>query len=117
MVNRRAHERSILRGASGYVPVLTAVGARRAFVGRLMTVEELSRWRPPTVRLRDPAIGIELERLCDAYFNMPLRALERLIEAESLVTTAELHVLAAEVDGQMGRGRRACPPLDRLSAR
>ncbi len=44
MVNKRARERSTVRRAVGYLPVLSALGARKAIVGRPIRRSEVQVW-------------------------------------------------------------------------
>jgi hypothetical protein len=117
MVNRRAHERSIRRGAVGYLPVLTALGGHRALVGSLVTVEQLNQWATPSVRLRDPAIGVGMAHMCQEHFDIALSEAEALTGREALASEAQLRVVAAQAGSRVELWRRACPPLGRLRAR
>lgn len=117
MVNARAHKRSQLRGAIGYLPVLTAMGARRALVGSLLTMEQLDAWEAPDRQLRDPAIGARLGDLCRDQLGRTLQEAQRLIEAGAVVTEEDLSRAAAGAGGQLASWRERLPPLGMLGAR
>jgi hypothetical protein len=117
MVNARAHQRSLRRGAVGYIPVLTALGARRALVGPLLTVGELDAWRSPAPTLRDPAIGVPVSELCRRHFGCDLRDVEQLVEPEAVIQETELRDAAAQAGQHVARWKRDCPPLGQLRAR
>lgn len=116
MVNRRARERSVERGAVGYVPVLSALGAGSARVGRLITVDEMDAWQAPTVGLRDPAVGIRLDAMTSTYLDQPLAALKRATIAGSAIAEPELRALAQQAGTDLERWQRRLPALDRLTA-
>ena len=116
MVNARAHERSRRRGAVGYLPVLTAMGARRALVGALLTMEQLDAWGAPDKRLRDPAIGISLKELCEGQLGRELREAEQLIQAGALVAEEQLNQVAAGAGAQLRVWRERLPALGMLGS-
>lgn len=113
----RAHERSKRRGAFGYVPTLTAIGARRALVGALLTVAQLDGWGAPDRRLRDPAIGVPLADVCQQQLERSLDDAKQLIEPEGLITARELGVLAARAGRELVQWRERLPVLETLGAR
>ena len=80
MVNQRARDRSARRGAVGYLPVISALGAGRAIVGRLITIDELHAWPAPNKALKDPAVGIELKQLCAEYLDGDLAQIAEAIQ-------------------------------------
>src|ERR1044071_756400 len=94
MVNQRARERSARRGAVGYVPVLSGLGARSAKVGRLITIEEMEAWRAPQVVLRDPAVAIRLEEMTRTYLDEPYEELKRTMAVGVTMTASEFRALA-----------------------
>ena len=117
MVNARAHERSLRRGAVGYIPVLTALGGRRALVGSLLRTSQLNDWGVPDKRLRDPAIGVPLTELCRDQLGRSLESAGRLIESGTLAGDDELSESAALAGRQMEHWRAKLPPLGSLPAR
>ena len=117
MVNARAHARSRRRGAVGYVPILTAMGARRALVGGLLTTEQLDAWGVPDKRLKDPAIGVPLADLCCDQLHRTLREAEQLIEPGHHLTEQQIAEHAARAGAQLGQWRTRLPDLSALSAR
>jgi hypothetical protein len=117
MVNRRAHTRSVRRGAVGYVPVLTALGGRRALVGPMLTIQQVDAWDAPAVRLDDPAIGASLGQMCREHFALAQSEAEALVDRAALADEAELRSMAADAGGRVDQWREACPPLERLGAR
>jgi hypothetical protein len=116
MINERAHARSLRRGTLGYVPVLSALGARRALVGSLLDSSTVGRWRAPPMRLNDPAVAIPIGQACEM---LGLRSSEArdVIEPSALTDPAELAVIAAEAGRDLHLWQDALPPLDHQSAR
>ena len=117
MVNARAHERSLRRGAAGYIPVLTAIGARRALVGSMLTTAELDRWGPPNRRLRDPAIGVPLASFSSDQFGRTLHEAEQLIDARALAAEDQLSETASRAGLRLPSWRTRLPALDGLRAK
>lgn len=117
MVNARAHERSLRRGAVGYIPVLTAIGARRALVGSMLTTAELDRWGPPKRRLRDPAIGVPLASFSRDRFGWLLHEAEQLIDARALAAEDELCEAASQAGRRLPLWRIRLPALGSLRAK
>jgi hypothetical protein len=116
MVNQRAGERSARRGAAGYVPVLSALGAKSARVGRLITIDQLGAWRAPEVALRDPAVGIRLDQLTRIYLDESIGGLKRSMIAGTSIAEPELRAIARQAGTDLERWRRRLPALDRLTA-
>lgn len=71
LVNKKAHERSVARGAVGFIPVLTAEGAPQALVGRVVPVHELERWAVVDFGYGDPAYSLPLREACRSLFGHP----------------------------------------------
>ena len=117
MVNARAHERSLRRGAVGYIPVLTAMGARRALVGSMLTTAGLERWGPPNRRLRDPAIGVPLASFSRAQFGRTLHEAEQLIDARTLAAEDQLSGAASQAGLRLPTWRTRLPALGSLRAK
>ena len=61
LVNQVAHERSLARHATGYLPVITSTAAPVAFIGRLIPAEELDSWQTFDIKYGDTAIGMPLQ--------------------------------------------------------
>lgn len=70
LVNKIAHERSIARGADGYMSVLTVVGAGHAHVGAFMACQQTGEWKTYDFRYGDPALGLELNDFCPEHLGM-----------------------------------------------
>jgi hypothetical protein len=117
MVNRRARDRSARRGAVGYLPVLSALGAGRAIVGRLITINELDGWGAPDRALRDPAVDIELEQLCAEYLGEDIAQIGEALQPGAQMSAARLRELAAGAANDLAGWQGRLPPLDDLSAR
>jgi hypothetical protein len=117
LINERAHHRSVSRGAIGYVPVLTALGAQRAIVGPLITVSEVSRWGPPDMPLDDPAIGVPLEGLLPSHFGVDLKHTVDIPRAGEIVSPHELKQWAAGASRTLSLWRPELPSLEGLHAR
>jgi hypothetical protein len=90
LINEEAHYRSTARGAVGYVPVLTALGAERAMVGRPLSVQEVDGWSRPPLALRDPARGVALGAIAERCCDVSLEQLEQKIGPGRLVAEAAL---------------------------
>ena len=76
-VNVRAHDRSRRRGAEGYVPVVSALGARGAVTGRVIPVGALDSWDVRRLGQHpDPARVLPIDAAVETYFDMRLVALE-----------------------------------------
>ncbi len=116
MVNQRARQRSGRRGAVGYVPVLSALGASSARVGRLITIDQLGAWQAPEVALRDPAVGIKLDQLTRTYLDQPLRDLKRSMAVGTAIAEPALRAAAQQAGADLERWRRCLPAVDRLTA-
>lgn len=80
LINQRAHERSMQRGAHGYLPVVSALGQGGAMIGSVIGVAAARGWGQP-LTLPDPAIGTHLRDFCLAHLGMRLNEVESLIEA------------------------------------
>jgi hypothetical protein len=117
MVNERARDRSARRGACGYVPVLTALGASRAVIGRMITIDEMGAWQRPGVALRDPAVGVRLEELATRSLGAELAAIAATMKPEAVVPAHRLRALAEHAGADVQGWRRRLPPLGGLPAR
>jgi hypothetical protein len=117
LINSRAHQRSRRRGAVGYIPVLSALGAQRAIVGPLLAIEEVDRWGAPDKRLADPAVGVLLSKLCREQLSVNVRQAGEIVRAGDLATRDELHARAGEAGRAIEHWRAKIPPLEALHAR
>lgn len=94
LVNQRAHERSLKRGAHGYVPVFSAVGRGGAFVGSVIGPDELATWKTWTWDSRpesDPALGISLDVAASRYFRWSwIQMSDRLGRAAVVATETDI---------------------------
>lgn len=117
LINEEAHRRSSARGAAAYVPVLTALGAERALVGRPLDVVEVDGWSRPPLVLRDPALGERLSRIAEQCFDLSLDALESKIGAGRVAAEAALQREADAAGHQLDAWQRSLPAAQDLSAR
>lgn len=82
MVNVRAHERSLRRGAMGVHPaVVTGLGGRGALVGSLLSIAQLDDWGLPMFACAR-GIGVPLAQLCEEQLGRSLESAEQLIDVE-----------------------------------
>jgi hypothetical protein len=104
-INKRAHDRSVSRGAHGYLPIFTVPGSARVFVGRIFPIAEVDSWNVEMLgRHRDPAR------------TTPLGA-----AVTAVVGASEHQVLSACLDARLAvdlaawdaRGAAALPALRR----
>jgi hypothetical protein len=116
MINERAHLRSRRRGATGYVPVITAMGAGRAVVGPLITMSAVDQWGRPDKLLKDPALGVPLEQLLRDHFGLDPGNAAQLPRASEVASTSELAAWASSAGAQLSRWREELPELGRLHA-
>lgn len=112
MVNRRAHERSMRRGAEGYIPVISALGASRVHVGRLLIVDELESWGPPDKALKDPAIGVRLNDLSTRHFDRSLEVLSGSLSGKPMIAR-----IARQAGADFDNWRLELPALGQKLAR
>ncbi len=117
LINEEAHRRSSARGAAAYLPVLTALGAERALVGRPLDIVEVDGWSRPPLVLRDPALGVRLSRIAQPSFDLPLDALESKIGAGRVIAEAALQREADSAGHQLDAWQRSLPVVQDLSAR
>jgi hypothetical protein len=117
LINEEAHRRSSARGAAAYVPVLTALGAERAIVGRPLDVVEVDSWTRPPLELRDPALGVRLSRIAEQCFDLSLDALESKIGAGRVIAEAALQREADAAGHQLDAWQRSLPAIHHLTAR
>jgi hypothetical protein len=117
LINERAHERSRRRGAAGYVPILTALGATRAIAGPLLTMDTVDCWGHPDVSLIDPAIGVPLHGLFSSHFGLDGKDAEDMPRAAELIGPDELEAYATRAGADLQRWRAELPALGRLHAR
>lgn len=117
LINEEAHRRSSARGATAYVPVLTALGAERALVGRTLDVGEVDGWARPPLALRDPARGVLLSIIAERCFDLPLDALESKIGAGRVIAEAALQREADAVGHELDAWQRSLPAVHDLTAR
>lgn len=75
LVNQIAHQRSVARGADGYVAVLTVVGADHAHVGKFMPCDETGRWKTYDFKYGDPALGLGLDEFCPEHLGITVAEL------------------------------------------
>lgn len=90
LINERAHKRSAKRGAYGYLPLITSVGASRAFVGRVIPIADVYDW--PTRTLgghRDPAHCKQLEDATATYFDCRADRLRSLLVGDTNQVVSE----------------------------
>ena len=116
MVNERARDRSNLRGAAGYMPVLSVLGANRALVGRLISSDQLEAWGVPDKPLKDPAVAIRLVDLASRYFDTGIAQVEKAVGGGTSASRAELTRVAADAGRDLARWREQLPPLEDLPA-
>jgi hypothetical protein len=117
LINEEAHRRSSARGAAAYVPVLTALGAERALVGRPLDVVEVDSWTRPPLVLRDPALGVRLSRIAEQCFDQSLDALESKIGAGRVIAEAALQREADAAGRQLEALQQSLHAVESLSAR
>ena len=119
LVNQRAHERSLVRGAAGFLPILTAEGAPQALVGCFVPATALHGWREYNFQYGDPAIGIPFSVACRKLFQRPEQEVR-----EGFTRIAGRHgtltgTLGEEADfaaEHLERFERELPPLENATA-
>lgn len=116
MVNERAHQRSLGRGAEGYLPIISVLGAPRVHVGALLRTDVLDNWGPPDKVLKDPAIGVPLGDLATDCFGLPLDALTRSLAGPPVITGDELARIASQAGVDFDDWRHELPALGQLPA-
>jgi hypothetical protein len=118
MVNERAHARSQARGATGYMPIITALGAHHSLVGSLIPMDEMQDWGHPTVRLKDPAIGVRIGDIAESHFGRSLPEIVTSIEpTPPLVSRSELDRVAARAGQDIESWRGRLPSLEKMPTR
>lgn len=116
MVNQRARDRSTRRRAIGYLPILSALGAKKAIIGRLIALEQLATWPAPTVTLRDPAVGIRVEQLANEYLDARLDDLHDALKSEAIATRGRLSDIAQRAAHDVATWQARLTGIERLTA-
>jgi hypothetical protein len=71
-INEIAADRSVGRGAMGYIGVLTAMGSRHALMSGVVPMDEVKEWPLKTYReYGDPAHAIKLKDFAVRYAGLP----------------------------------------------
>lgn len=71
-INETAANRSVLRGAMGYIGVLTAMGSKSALMSRVVPMDEVKRWPVKTFgEHKDPAHAIDLTDFAVKHAGLP----------------------------------------------
>jgi hypothetical protein len=117
LINKRAHRRSLRRGATAYMPILTAVGARRAVAGPLIATSTVDGWGPPDIPLKDPAVGVLLEPFLASHFGVEQMNAPDVPAPAELIGPDELEAYAIRAGADLQRWRAELPVLERLHAR
>jgi hypothetical protein len=117
LINERAHGRSLRRGATAYMPILTAVGARRAVAGPLIATSTVDGWGPPDIPLEDPAVGVLLEPFLASHFGVEQMNAPGVPAPAELIGPDELEAYATRAGADPQRWRAELPVLERLHAR
>lgn len=117
MVNERARDRSIRRGAVGHLPVLSTLGGSRALIGRMILSEELEAWEAPDKPLADPAVGIKLVTLARQYFGQSLPQITATLTGEALIGRDELAGVAESAARDLSSWQTLLPALADRPAR
>lgn len=116
LVNKRARDRSRLRGATAYIPVVSALGATRARVGRPITIAQLDAWREADLALRDPAVGIALNELSRDCLDLDLSSLRTLLRPRVAAGRERLMRLVEVASGSLPAWEDRLGSLDDLPA-
>jgi hypothetical protein len=99
LVNQTAHERSLKRGAIYYLPIVTALGADVAYVGKGIGIEILHAWKVEDFNYGDPALSTPFDEFAKTFLgdNGP-RVRMRLQKAANALGTdfGSFAVLAAQ---------------------
>jgi hypothetical protein len=103
-INARAHDRSVRRGAEGYLPVITRPAAPFAAVGRIIDVAAVDSWdRGPLGSFRDEARHMPLIDAVARYFDATLKDVQARV-GETQASSREL-MLTGEASGYLGLAR------------
>jgi hypothetical protein len=100
LVNEAAHQKSVARGATHYIPVLTRIGCRCAVVGTPFPLADVEQWERKEFQYGDPARGMDLEPFCQKYFKLSSEYLTRSWEewGDEIDGASQQQVAEAAVD-------------------
>jgi len=99
LINRIAHERSVARGADGYMPIFTTAGAGHAHAGACISSAEVEEWAVMPFQYGDPALGVALRDFCPGHLGMSEGQLKASFDqelAERISPAIMRHVEKAE---------------------